>query len=59
MQSESVVQVALHAEVEAHTRSPLQALLVATQVCATPSQAEVFRVEPEHESVAQDVAAGV
>ena len=53
------MQVVLHAEAEAHTSAPLQALLVATQVCETPSQAEVFSVEPEHESGAQDVAAGV
>jgi hypothetical protein len=59
MQSESAVQVALHAKVEAHSKSALQELLVATQVCATPSQVEVLRVEPEHESVEQDVAPGV
>jgi hypothetical protein len=54
VQSESTVQVVLQADAEAQINEFLQALVAATQLCVV-SHALVVIVDPEHESMAQDV----
>jgi hypothetical protein len=58
MQSVSAEQVpVLQALAEAHTSELSQAFVVGAQACVL-SQALVVKVDPVHEGVPQDVAAG-